>query len=69
LIILGDIRRCRCIRIARLGRLVLGAAALGKSAINADGTETNQEGEPGNGEVAQNRTFQLKHTSTHKFPD
>ena len=64
LIILGDIRRCRCIRIARLGRLVLGAAALGKSAA-----ETNQEGEAGNGEVAQNRTFQLKHTSTHKFPD
>src|SRR6202021_386176 len=30
---------------------------------------TNQEGKAGNGEVAQNRSLKLKHTSTHRFPD
>jgi hypothetical protein len=39
-------------------------AALGKRAAEPD-----QEGKPGNGEVAQNRSLKLKHTSTHKFPD
>lgn len=69
LIFLGSICRCRCIRGSGLGGLVLRATALGNGALDADGTETNQEGEAGNGEVAQNRTFQPKHTSTHKFPD
>jgi hypothetical protein len=39
-------------------------AALGERAAN-----TEQECEPGNGEVTQNRTLNLKHPSTHKFPD
>src|SRR3984885_14581506 len=64
LVVLGGIGRRRRIPIAGFGRLVLGAAALGESAA-----KTNQEGKAGNGEVAQNRTFQPKHTSTHKFPD
>jgi hypothetical protein len=50
----------------RLAGLILGAkvAALGKGASN-----TEQQCKPGDGEVAQNRKFKLKHPSTHKFPD
>ena len=44
--------------------LCAGIAALGKRAA-----DTDQEGEPGNGEMAQNRTLKLKHPSTHRFPD
>jgi hypothetical protein len=63
LIVLGDIGG---IGRGRLAGLVLGAviAALGEGASAPD-----QEGEPGNGEMAQNRMMKLKHTSTHKFPD
>ena len=42
----------------------MGVAALGKRAA-----ETDQEGKPGDGEVAQDRILKLKHPSTHKFPD
>ena len=52
-----------------LGGLVLGIAALGKCIANSYGADTDQKSEAANGEVAQNRTSQLKHTSTHKFPD
>jgi hypothetical protein len=41
-----------------------GVAALGGSASDAD-----QDGKPGNGEVAQNRGLKLKHPSTHTIPD
>ncbi|MDO9060762.1 MAG: hypothetical protein Q7U92_17310, partial [Bradyrhizobium sp.] len=37
---------------------------MGQGAADAD-----QKGKPGNGEMAQNRTLKLKHTSTHRFPD
>ena len=58
-------RRSRACRRG-LARLILGAkvAALGKGASNAE-----QQCKPGDGEVAQNRMFKLKHPSTHKFPD
>jgi len=32
-------------------------------------SDTDQEGEPGHGEKAQNRILKLKHPSTHKFPE
>ena len=50
----------------RLARLILGAgiAALANGTSDAD-----QECEPGDGEVAQNRVMKIKHPSTHKFPD
>ena len=65
LAVLGRFRRWGRICCAWLG-LFLGAkvAALGKSAA-----DTEQEGKPGDGEVTQNRTLNLKHPSTHKFPD
>jgi hypothetical protein len=49
-----------------LGRLILGpeVAALGKRASNTD-----QEYQPGYGEVMQNRIFDLEYPSTHKFSD
>jgi hypothetical protein len=52
--------------ICRFGRLILGAkvAALGNRASDPD-----QKCKPGDGEVAQNRIFKLRHPSTHKFPD
>ena len=52
--------------ICRFGRLILGAkvAALGDRASDPD-----QKCKPGDGEVAQNRIFKLKHPTTHKFPD
>jgi hypothetical protein len=52
--------------ICRFGRLILGAkvATLGNRASNPD-----QKCKPGDGEVAQNRTFKLRHPTTHKFPD
>ena len=56
--------------IGRIGGRLLGlflgggGAALGESAA-----DPNQEDEAGNGEAAQNRVFELKHPSTHTFPD
>jgi hypothetical protein len=62
LIILGGIRRiCR-----RLARLFLGAKV---AALSDGASNTDQEGEPGDGEKAQNRMLELKHPSTHKFPE
>jgi hypothetical protein len=62
LIILGRVGR---IGSRRLGGLIWGGvAALGERASDPD-----QQRKPGNGEVAQNRILELKHTSTHKFPD
>ena len=50
----------------RLAGLVLGVASpLWAKAL----PDTDQEGEPGDGEVAQNRILKLKHPTTHKFPD
>jgi hypothetical protein len=59
----GGLGRIRCLR---LGVLILGVnvAALGNSA-----SDTDQEDEPGDGEVAHERMLKLKHPSTHKFPD
>ena len=50
----------------RLGGLILGGrgAALGERSARTD-----QEGQARSGEVAQNRTFEIKHPSTHTFPD
>ena len=47
-------------------RRVLGGrgAALGEGA-----SDTDQDGNPGNGEAAQNQVLKLKHPSTHAFPD
>ena len=47
-------------------RRVLGGriAALGGGA-----SDTDQDGNPGNGEAAQNQVLKLKHPSTHAFPD
>jgi hypothetical protein len=52
--------------ICRFRRLILGAkvAALGNRASDPD-----QKCKPGDGEVAQNRVFKLKHPTTHEFPD
>jgi hypothetical protein len=63
LIVLGGIGGVGCRRFARL---ILGAevAALGDRA-----SDTDQKCKPGDGEVAQNCIFKLKHPSTHKFPD
>ena len=63
---LGHIGRRGRIWRGRFSRLILGAkvAALGDRA-----SDTDQECKPGDGEVAQNRIFKLKHPSTHKFPD
>ena len=62
LIVLGGIGGGIC----RFGRLILGAkvAALGDRTSDPD-----QKCKPGDGEVAQNRIFKLRHPSTHKFPD
>ena len=62
LVILGDVGGGGRSRLA--GVLRAGIAALGEGAA-----DTDQEGKPGNGEMAQNRTLKLKHPSTHKFPD
>ena len=64
LIVLGRIGWLR--RVCRFAGLVLGARipALGDRASDAD-----QQGKAGDGEVAQNRTLKLKHTSAHKIPD
>jgi hypothetical protein len=64
--LLGGVGRGGGICCRRLGRLILAAkvAALGKSA-----SYTNKEYQPGHGKVVQNRIFNLKYPSTHKFPD
>jgi hypothetical protein len=46
--------------------LILGAKI---AALSHGAADTKQECKPGNGEVTQNRTLNLKHPSTHKFPD
>ena len=56
---LGRIRRC-------FAGLFLGVRL---AALGGGSSGTDQEGKPGDGEVAQNRILKLKHTSTHKFPD
>jgi hypothetical protein len=48
----------------RFAGLVLGCAALGEG-----GPGTDQKCKPGNGEVTQNRIFNIQHPWTHKFPD
>jgi hypothetical protein len=63
LIFLGGISRGRRRRFALL---ILGA---GISALANSTSDAEQEDEPGDGEVAQNRVLKLKHPSTHKFPD
>jgi len=66
LIFLGGFGGLGRIGRARLGGLILGVnvAALGKGA-----SDTDQQREPGDGEVAHERMLKLKHPSTHKFPD
>jgi hypothetical protein len=66
LVFLGRIGRLGRICRARLIRLILGVrfAALGKGA-----SDTDQEGDPRDGEVPQDRNLKLTHPSTHKFPD
>jgi len=72
---LGGFRELVGLALAVLGRigwggplfgliLGMGFAALGKCA-----SKTEQEDEPGNREMAQDRKFWMKHPSTHKFPD
>jgi hypothetical protein len=59
----GGLGRTGCTRLAVLIRGV-SVAALGNSA-----SDTDHEGEPGDGEVAHERMLKLKHPTTHKFPD
>ena len=63
---LGRIGRRVGICCRPFGRLILGpkVAALGKRASNTD-----QEYQPGHGEVTQNRILYLEYPSTHKFSD
>jgi len=65
-IVLGHVRRRDRIGCRRLAGLIGGleVAAMGESA-----SDPEREDKPGNGEVTQNRIFQQKPTSTHKFPD
>jgi hypothetical protein len=66
LIVPGCVGRRGRIRSRRFSGLVLGTsiAALSRGTSKAD-----QQCEPGDGEVAQNRILKLKHPSTHEFPD
>ena len=45
-------------------RVLGGRTALGEGAAHSD-----QDGNSGNGEAAQNQVLKLKHPSTHAFPD
>jgi hypothetical protein len=57
----GGLGRIRCPWLLILG---VRLATLGNSA-----SDTDQEGEPGDGKVTHERVLKLKHPSTHKFPD
>jgi hypothetical protein len=66
LIVLGCVGRGGRICRRWFAGLVLrpSVAALGKRASNTD-----QQCQGGDGQLAQNRKFELKHPSTHKFPE
>ena len=51
------------------GRRLAGLVRGGRAALGENAARSDQEGKACNGEMAQNRTFEIKHPSTHTFPD
>jgi hypothetical protein len=66
LIFLGRVGALGRIRRPRLAVLILGVNV---AALRNGASDTDQEGEPGDGKVAHERVLKLKHPSTHKIPD
>src|SRR5206468_1149364 len=51
------------------GRRLAGLVRSGGTALGENPARSNQEGNACNDEMAQNRTFEIKPTSTHTIPD